>query len=68
MVLWMQLGYFSEMQREAMGMYTGVIPYLWGVVRHVKHRWRFQRLQVVGNPDVPNRLQIGDIAVTTSRK
>lgn len=68
MVLRMQLGHFSEMQREATGMYTGVIPYLCGVVRHVKRRWGFRRLQVLGNPDVPNRLRIGGIAVTISRK
>ena len=68
MVLWMQLGHFYEMQREAMGMYTGVIPYLSGVVRHLKRRWGFQRLRVVGNPDGPNRLRIGGIAVTISRK
>lgn len=48
MVLRMQLGHFSEMQREAKGMYTGVIPYLCGVVRHVKRRWGFQRLQPSG--------------------
>lgn len=61
MVLWMQLGHFSEMQREAMGMYTGVIPYLWGVVHHVKRRWGFQRLQVVGNPDVPTGCELGTL-------
>lgn len=48
MVLRMQFAHFSEMQREAKGMYTGVIPYLWGVVRHVKRRWGFQRLQPSG--------------------
>jgi hypothetical protein len=40
-------------------MYTGVIPYLCGVVRQVKRRWQFQRLKVVGELDVNRRLRIG---------
>ena len=34
----------SKVQGEGIETYTGIVPYLWGVLRRVKRRWRFQRL------------------------
>ncbi|CAL8074142.1 unnamed protein product [Prunus armeniaca] len=36
----------QEIQREAMDMYTGVAPYLYGVIHRLKHRWGYRRVEV----------------------
>ncbi|KAA8548642.1 hypothetical protein F0562_000326 [Nyssa sinensis] len=59
----------SHIKEEVMGTYTGIVPYLCGVLHGVKRRWGFQRLKLEEQHDPINqRFRIVGIVVMLSRK
>ncbi|CAL8989642.1 unnamed protein product [Prunus brigantina] len=59
-----------EIQREAMDMYTGVAPYLYGVIHRLKRRWGYRRVEVEEEEHglINRRFRVVGIAVIISRR